>query len=398
MVDQRSEFLSEWRWSGLTKAALCRVFGISRQTGYKWARRAKLERSIAEHSRRPKRSPNRTPGKLVRLILSKRKQYPRWGPIALRELLKRDWPQTKWPATSTIGDILKRHGMVKPRRFRKRVPPRTNPFSSCREPNDVWCVDFKGQFAMGNGHTCYPLTVMDAASRFLLACTGFHEPSFANVKRVFDELFLRYGLPKAIRSDNGEPFASAGAVGGLTQLAAWWVRLGIRLERIDPGKPQQNGRHERMHLTLKQATCLPPRRSMGWQQRAFDRFRAEYNEIRPHQSLGLKTPASLYKASARALPEQLPTLQYPFADIHRVRSDGTIRIGLRNQFISSTLVGEMVGVYAISDRFCEVRYADLLLGCIDFRNGNGNPRKNLVRPRPPHGGKRSTKLSAMSPV
>lgn len=397
-MDQRNEFIGEWHWSGLSKTALCRAYGISRQTGYKWVKRARVEKSAAEHSRRPKRSPNRTPTKLVRLILSKRKQYPRWGPIALRELLKRDWPQHKWPAASTIGDILKRHGMVKPRRFRKRAPPRTQPFSNCREPNDVWCVDFKGQFAMGNRRVCYPLTVMDAASRFLLACVGFHEPTFANVKAVFERLFREYGLPKAIRSDNGEPFASASAVAGLTQLSAWWARLGIRLERIDPGKPQQNGRHERMHLTLKQATCMPPRRSMGWQQRAFDWFRREYNQVRPHQSLELRTPSSLYKRSARVLPEQLPTLQYPFADLHRVRSDGTIRVGLRNQFISTTLVGEVVGVYSIDDRFSEVRYADLFLGCIDFRNQNNNPRVNLVRPRPPHAGLRPTKMSAMSPV
>lgn len=327
-----------------------------------------------------------------------RKQFPLWGPVPLRKRLQTLWPQINWPATSTIGDILNRHGLVKRRRVRQRVAPRTRPFSKCREPNDVWCVDFKGQFKLGDGSTCYPLTVMDGASRYLLACVAFHHPTLENVRAVFVELFKKYGLPKAIRSDNGEPFASTSTAAGLTQLSAWWARLGITLERIDPGKPQQNGRHERMHLTLKQATCSPPRHSLGWQQRAFDKFRTHYNEVRPHQALDLETPARMYVPSTRRYIGQLPELEYPMADVHRIRPDGSIAFNNRRQFVSTSLAGELIGLYSIDDRYVEVQYAGLVLGLIDTRNNNNNPRSGLVRPRPEHAGRRSSRVSTMYPV
>ena len=379
-MSQRNQFLVEWTWNKTTRTALCAVFGISRQTGYKWARRFREDRSTEEKSRRPRSHPRTTPRKLEKVILSQKRQFPRWGPVPIRQRLVTLWPRVQWPAVSTIGAIFKRHGLVKPRRTRRRVAPRTRPFRACREANDVWCVDFKGQFKTRDGRLCYPLTVMDAASRYLLACTAFHEPTAENVRNVFVALFERYGLPKAIRSDNGQPFASVSAAAGLTRLSAWWARLGIRLERIDPGKPQQNGRHERMHLTLKQATCSPPRATLGWQQRAFDLFRTEYNDVRPHQALDLATPGSLYTRSPRRYPTTLPELQYPFADVHRVAPDGTIKLNLRRQFISHSLAGELVGLYVIDDRYIEVVYADVILGLIDMRNGNANPRSNLIRP------------------
>ena len=338
-MDQRSKFISALHCNDASFTAICEVFGISRETGYKWKRRWKDERSVSEKSRRPKRHPGTTSMKLVKLILSQRKQFPRWGPVPIRKRLTTHWPHLDWPAVSTIGAILKRHGMVRPRRKRLRVAARTRPFSKCREPNDVWCVDFKGQFKMGDGKLCYPLTVMDAASRYVLACVALHHPTFESVKAIFVELFKKLGLPKAIRSDNGEPFASTSTAAGLSKLSAWWVRLGIRLERIDPGKPQQNGRHERMHLTLKEATCMPPRHSLGRQQRAFDRFLVHYNEVRPHQALELETPSSLYVPSPRRYPDALPDLTYTLAEIHRVRVDGTIAFGLRRQFISTSLAG-----------------------------------------------------------
>jgi transposase InsO family protein len=397
-MDQRSKFIDAWANHRTSFAALCELFEISRQTGYKWRRRWQRERSLSEKSRRPKRHPDATPPKLVRIILSQRRQFPRWGPVPIRKRLTVYWPHLDWPAVSTIGAILKRNGMVKPRRRRQRVAPRTRPFSKCREPNDVWCVDFKGQFSMGDGKLCYPLTVMDAASRFLLACVGFHHPTYENVRAVFVELFKKHGLPKAIRSDNGEPFASTSTAAGITQLSAWWARLGIRLERIDPGKPQQNGRHERMHLTLKEACCSPPRRSLGWQQRAFDSFREHYNNVRPHQALELETPGSLYKSSSRAYPASLPALEYPMAEVHRVRTDGTIKFNLRRQFISTSLVGELVGLHYIDERYVRVVFAELVLGLIDTRNNNANPRYGLIRPQPEHRGRRPTKVSAMYPV
>lgn len=393
-MDQRREFLVDWISHQMTRTALCAVYGITRETGYKWARRAKKEHSIEEHSRRPHHSPNATATKLVKIILSQKRQFPLWGPVPIRKRLVTYWPQYRWPVVSTIGAILKRNGMVRPRKKRLRVAPRTQPFSTCREANDIWCVDFKGQFPMGNGRMCYPLTVMDAASRYLLACVGFHKPTLQNVRDVFVELFERYGLPKAIRSDNGEPFASVSAAAGLTQLSAWWLRLGVAIERIDPGKPQQNGRHERMHLTLKQATCSPPRGSLGWQQRAFDKFRVEYNEVRPHQALELATPASVYAHSKRPYPDKLAPLHYPFCDVHRVRPDGTIKFGQRKQFISTSLKGELIGIQALSDAYAQVHFANIVLGIIDTKNS----KMGLIRPKLTKPQQRSTRLSAMSPV
>lgn len=393
-MEQRDQFLIAWWSHEASRSALCELFGISRTTGYKWARRAKKERSTEEKSRRPHTSPNATPAKLVKLILSQRRQFPLWGPVPIRKRLQTLWPHYDWPAASTIGAVLKRHGMVTARRRRFRAPPRTRPFAACREPNDVWCVDFKGHFPMSDGRICYPLTVMDAASRYLLACVGFHSPTLENVRRVFVELFTKYGMPKAIRSDNGEPFASVSAAAGLTQLSAWWARLGITLERIDPGKPQQNGRHERMHRTLKQATCSPPRASLGWQQRAFDRFRTHYNEVRPHQSLELETPATLYRGSPRSYPSTLPQLHYPFCDVHRVRPDGTIRLRNRRQFISTSLAGEAIGVQTLDERYLEVSFAGIVLGIVDVLRAE----YGLIRPKPDLRKQRSTRVSAMSPV
>jgi transposase InsO family protein len=387
-MQQREQFLVAWISHQIARTVLCLLFGISRQTGYKWVKRYKEDRSLEERSRRPKTSPTATPLKFVKLILSQRRQFPLWGAVPIRKRLTMHWPQHQWPAASTIGAILKRHGMVRARRRRYRAVSRTRPFSACREPNDIWCVDFKGQFATSDGRTCYPLTVMDAASRYLLACVGFHEPTAANVQGVFVELFRKFGLPKAIRSDNGEPFASVSRAAGLTRLSAWWARLGIKLERIDPGKPQQNGRHERMHLTLKQATCSPPRSTLGWQQRAFDRFRREYNEVRPHQSLKLETPASLYRSSARRYPEILPELHYPFCDVHLVRPDGTILFNKRKQLVTTSLAGEFIGLQSLDDRYVQVFYANVMLGFIDAQRAE----YGLVRPKIHRRKQQATKL------
>jgi transposase InsO family protein len=395
-MDQRRRFVLEWRSGTVSKTALCQLFGISRQTGYKWARRFKRTMrwsAIEEQSRRPRRSPTATPTKLVKLILSQRRQFPTWGPVPIRKRLQTNWPQHKWPSASTIGAILKRNGMVPDRRRRHRVGPGSRPFAACREPNDLWCIDFKGHFVMGDGRICYPLTVMDGASRYLLACVGFHAPTLDNVRPVVAQLFKAHGLPKAIRSDNGEPFASVTSAAGLSQLSVWWTKLGIRVERIDPGKPQQNSRHERMHLTLKIDTCSPPRRSLGWQQRAFDRFRRIYNELRPHQALALETPASLYVPSPRRMPEDLPLLHYPFSDVHRIRPDGTIRWRRRKLFISTTLAGELIGLNTLDSRYVQVAFANILLGILD----TFQPELGLIRPKHDRR-ERSTRVSAMSPV
>ncbi len=397
-MDQKRQFVLEWRSHTVSRAALCRLFGISRQTGYKWVRR--FERTLRweeleEHSRRPHRHPRTTPRLLVQRIVDERRRLPLWGPIPLRKRLQTKWPQIAWPAASTIGAIVKREGLLVFRARRRRgTPPRRHPFATCREPNDVWCIDFKGHFALQDGRRCYPLTVMDAATRYLLACVGFLSPDYPHVRRTVAALFRTYGLPKAMRSDNGEPFACITAPAGLTPLSAWWAKLGIRLERIEPGKPQQNGRHERMHLTLKRATCSPPKRSLQAQQRAFDRFRRLYNEERPHQALALATPASLYRPSPRFLPPRVPTPTYPFADTYLVNAAGAIRWRARTFFISTALAGECIGIYPLNHRYEEVSFANVLLGLIDTQSH----KSCLICPKTKRSEKPTSRVSAMSPV
>ena len=395
-MDQRLQFVLERRSGTMSMAALCRAFGISRQTGYKWIKRFSPRlgaASLQELSRRPHASPAATPPDIVRKILSRRHQFPHWGPRKLLELLKLQWRDVRWPSASTVGEILKRRGLVAPRPHRNRLHPRTRPFAQCRAPNDVWCVDFKGHFRTGDRVTCYPLTVMDAASRFLLACVALPAPEGQSVRRAFVQLFRQHGLPKAIRCDNGEPFTAARAPAGISQLSAWWLKLGIRVERIDPGKPQQNGRHERMHLTLKIETASPPRGSLTLQQKAFDRFRDRYNFVRPHQALGFKPPAAFYRRSQRELPSPTPRFDYPFADRYLVAADGCIRWGHARFFISSSLAGEIVGIHYLDKRYAEVAFGPISLGLIDC----AQLHRGLLRPRV-DGRKQRFRLSTMSPV
>src|SRR5688572_7756551 len=292
-MTERTKFVLEWyrRWDEgegrVNIAALCRAFGISRETGYVWVRRFRdgghQVASLAERSRRPKTNPRQVDAAMEDGIVRLKKQYPYWGPRKLKAWLEQRRPEYLFPAASTIGEVLKRNGLVRKRRKRQKTPPHTSPFAACGRPNDTWCVDFKGNFRVGDGSRCFPLTIMDAHSRFLLRCEGLEAANYKAVRPVFESAFEEFGLPEVIRSDNGSPFATKGA-GGLSELSAWWVRLGIRPERIEPGKPQQNGRHERMHLTLKKETALPPRASMLAQQRRFDAFRREYNDERPHEA------------------------------------------------------------------------------------------------------------------
>jgi putative transposase len=390
-MQQRLQFVIEHRSGTISMAALCRVFGISRQTGYKWLDRFSLRRgeaSLEELSRRPHHSPTATLALQVGRIISRRKQFPNWGARKILWLLRLQWPKVRWPSPSTVTAILKRHGLVRARKRRLRLAPRTQPFSGCIEPNDTWCVDFKGQFHTGDGAVVYPLTVMDAASRFLLACTALRAPESAPTRLLFEELFRKHGMPKAIRCDNGEPFVAARAPAGLSRLSAWWVKLGIDIERIDPGEPQQNGRHERMHLTLKIETALPPKATFAAQAIAFDRFRRIYNQVRPHESLSMRTPASLYRLSPRPFPASVPRPQYPFADLHRVDRAGHIRWGDHKFFISSSLAGETVGIYALDQRYAEIHFGPLLLGLLDTEQ----PVRGLIRMKT----RRKREVSAMS--
>jgi len=382
-MTERARFVLEWhrRWrkreGRVNVAELCRMFGISTPCAYRWINRFrdggfKVE-ALHERSRRPKFSPTAISEHMQDVLVAARKRHPTWGPRKLRAWLADRYPQTHSPAASTIGDILSRRGLTAPRkRRRRRVPPHTQPFADATAPNSVWCIDFKGQFRTGDGELCYPLTITDAFSRFVLRCEIVDDPNGPAVQSVLDAAFREYGLPGAIRSDNGPPFASRGA-GGLTALAVWLVRLGIRVERIQPGKPQQNGRHERMHLTLKRDTASPPAASRRAQQRRFDLWRREFNIERPHEALANKPPASLYVPSARPYPRPFRRFSVGFGGREcRVERDGTIRVDRRRVFISTALSGEYVQVEPFDQDSFTVRFGPVALGNLDADNpGSG---------------------------
>lgn len=286
-------------------AALCRRFGISRKTGYKWLERygAEGEAGLVERSRAVHHHPNQTPHAMQEAIIALRQAW-RWGPKKIAVALARDWPLALIPAVSTIGDILAHTGLVLPRRYRRHCSPSAQPLAHAVTSNVVWCADFKGWFCTGDGSRVDPLTVTDACSRYLLGCQGMRgKTDTVHVLAVFETLFRRYGLPERIRTANGAPFASTG-LAGLSRLSVWWMRLGIVPERIQPGTPSENGRHERFHLTLKQETATPPARTPKKQQEAFDRFHTVYNEERPHEALGQVPPATVYTPSPRSYPER----------------------------------------------------------------------------------------------
>ena len=298
--EERRRFVTTCRHSDEPFVAICERFGISRQKGYKWLARFEeggLE-ALVDRSRRPHSNSRAVPAAVVELIVELRKRRPRWGPRKLVAVLERDYPRVEFPVASTVGSLLLARGMVVKRRRRAPSVGYGPKLSSFDAPNSVWCGDFKGQFLVGRRY-CHPLTLSDGYSRFLLRCRGLKQTLHAPVQKVFDDAFREFGLPDVIRTDNGPPFASV-TVGGLSRLAVWWIQLGIRPERIMPGHPEQNGRHERMHRTLKAETARPAASSFAAQQRAFDSFSHEYNHERPHEALGQVPPATLYRPSSDA--------------------------------------------------------------------------------------------------
>ena len=354
-LKQRVKFVLEWErmWKETegrpNVAALCRAFAISRECGYKWIERFQAAdhdvAAVVERSRRPLRSPTQVSPEMEDLLVRARKLRPHWGPHKLRAWLQQRSEHRELPAASTIGAVLKRNGLSRLRRRRQRTPPQTRPLADCDRANAVWCVDFKGQFRTGDGVTVYPLTLMDAYSRYLLRCEGLLRPDGMGVWEVFEGAFEEYGLPDAIRSDNGSPFASKGG-GGLSKLSVWWIKLGIRPERIEPGHPEQNGRHERMHLTLKQETASPSRATV----------------------LAQQTPASLYVASARRLPKKLPRLEPDFClEVRAIDALGRFQWGRSKVMVNVALRGELVGISPIGEHHWEVRYGPVLLGILDGR-------------------------------
>jgi putative transposase len=364
-------------------ATLCQEFGISRVTGHKMIERYKesgLE-AFTDRSRRPFRQANRLPFQVEQLIVNLKKEFPTWGAPKLRERIHTHYPQLALPAKSTVHAVLDRHGLVKKKRVRHHPKLNGTALSDLKEPNALWCVDYKGEFMLGNKQYCYPLTVTDYASRFLICCEGLESTREAQAFTVFEQLFKEYGLPGAIRSDNGVPFACANALYGLSSLSVWWLRLGIGIERIKPGNPQQNGRHERMHLTLKQATTKPPAKTLLQQQDKFEDFIYEYNYERPHQALEMKTPSALYQPSTRKYAG-LPDVSYPFHDkTVTVTNCGRICHEGKKIHLSTVFAGHDVGLRQVEDDVWLVSFMDYDMAYFDMESNRVQALDNPFGPK-----------------
>lgn len=368
---QRGEFVADWRRGVWSMTELCARYAVARKTGYKWIARyeAAGQSGLQERSRCPHTRPTAVAPAQVAAIVALRRQHPRWGPRKLRALLQRYDPSVAWPARSTVAKILRREGLVSaPRRRVRRAPAPRRARLVAAAPNDIWSVDFKGQFKTGDGVYCYPLTVMDRFSRFALECYGLPAPTAADTRRRFLRLFQTYGIPAVVRSDNGTPFASTG-LAGLSRLAVWWLRLGIRLDRITPGHPQENGSHERFHRTLKAETACPPAKTPRQQQARFDAHRREYNDDRPHEALNDEPPSAYYRPSTRALPARLEPATYPaHYEVRRVGSNGCVAWHCAAVFLTSALEGEDVGFEPIDDGVWMLHLGDAPFGRFDERS------------------------------
>lgn len=370
-MEQRVRFIGDFESCRYTMSELCRLYGISRKTGYKWADRFSQEGidGLKDRSRAPRDCPHRTDSRCVEALLEQRRRHPRWGPRKLLVCLRRKHPDWPWPAPSTAGDILKRHGLVKPRRRRRRRPSAARPVVFAEHPNDLWTADFKGEFRTGDRQLCYPLTVMDHASRYLLECRSQETTSIRQSQSAFVVLFREFGLPRRILTDNGPPFGAALSPRRLSRMAIWWIKLGIEPVRIQPGHPEQNGAHERFHRTLKAETARPPAGTLGAQQSRFDGFRREYNEHRPHEALDQQVPTERYEPSPRPYPERIPEVEYPgHYELRRVRQNGQIKWLGEMTFVSEILVGETVGLEEIDEGLWSMYFARVLLGRYDERD------------------------------
>jgi transposase InsO family protein len=377
VMDERLRFVARLL-EGEPMAHVCREFGISRKTGYKLLQRYREDGpvALADRSRRPVRYANQLPGQVESLIVSLKRDKPHWGARKIRELLVRRLAgDTRIPAISTVHATLDRHGLVK-RIGKRRQKAQGTPLSAGTTPNDLWCADFKGEFKMGDGRWCYPLTITDHASRFLLMCEAHESTREMPVIEAFGRLFAERGLPAAIRSDNGVPFASPNGLFNLSKLAVWWLRLGIAIERIRPGCPQQNGRHERMHLTLKQETARPPRANALQQQERFDAFQEEFNAERPHEALAMRCPADIYAPSMR-LYAGLPEVEYPLheRDI-LVTNCGRLCLHRKRVNLSTVLAGQRVGIKEVDEGIWLVSFMTYDLGYIDLEARTLQPLDN----------------------
>jgi len=380
-MSERIKMISDWLTGDYGATELALKYGVSRKSICKWIHRYEAGGwdGLADQSRAPHHHPNAVAPETEQLVLKLKVRWPLWGAPKLRRKLLDILGAEACPAESTVSEILRRAGLSRMAKRRRRAVPSETPFDHCLEANRVWCADFKGWFLTQDGKRCTPLTITDAHSRYLLRCQGLDgSTGWLTVKPLFIEAFREYGMPLAMRTDNGPPFATT-TLGGLSTLSVWWLRLGIGLERIEPGKPQQNGRHERMHRTLKEATAKPPRADLRAQQKAFDEFREEYNQHRPHEGLGQKPPAEFYTRSERQYPERLPEQQgYPDEWQKRlVRQGGRIKWKCREINLTTALWGQQVGFKPVGDGRWAVYFESLELGIFDERKGRIVAAKRL---------------------
>jgi transposase InsO family protein len=380
VLEERTRFVLDHDSEQYTMAELCRTYGIARKTGYQWVKRYEEEglgglpdrRYGAEHH------PNQTDAGIEEQIVQLKYAHPSWGAKKLRGRLWTADKEVVWPSVSTFGEILRRKGLSTPQRKRLRVPLYSQPFQKVEAANQLWCADFKGWFLTGKGERVDPLTMTDAHSRYLLRCQHVEKTDTEHVRAIFAAAFREYGLPETIRTDNGAPFASR-SIAGISRLSIDWMKLGIQPERIKPGHPEQNGRHERMHRTLKAETAKPPSVNRRAQQKAFDRFRQQFNQERPHEALEQKTPASCYQSSPRLYPDRLPQPEYDSnMKPKRVYPDGSFFWKGTQIFISKCLSGEFIGMEPLDDRYWKVNFALFPLARFDSH-------KLILQPMPAGG-------------
>jgi putative transposase len=373
-MDEKLLFIADYKRQVSSFSQLCSQYGISRKTGYKWVERYQVGgfEALEAQSRRRHSHNERIPFAIEQMVIELRQSRGTPGPKKIQIQLLDQLNDEDIPSRTTIYNILKRANLIDSRRRKRRVRPNSGITHSANLPNELWSADYKGQFKLRDGQWCYPLTVMDNASRYLLGCQGLAGTRFEPTKKVFEKLFCEYGLPDRIRTDNGVPFASTG-IGNLSRLSIWWIRLGIVPERIEPGQPQQNGRHERMHRTLKFSLDQPAAENMRKQQKQLDAFRQHYNELRPHESLGQKCPSSYYQTSGKAYPKRLPELEYPtWFMCAKVCSSGIVYRQNMMIYVGNVLKGEVIGMEAVGDGIWDVYFGPVKLGRFDESNAGKN--------------------------
>lgn len=371
-MEQKQEMIEKWKSGLYSKMELSRMLGVSRPTLDKWICRYESQgiAGLEDRSTRPKKSPQRIDDEVAARLLDLKRTETNWGPAKILDWLNKNEPQQSWPAVSTVGDLLARHGLVEKRRKRRRVAGGSaGVVSESLSSGEMMTVDYKGEFRLGNGKYCYPLTICDPVSRYTYAIDGHDGTKFRKAKKSFERVFSEYGFPRWIKSDNGGPFSSP-AIGGISRLSIWWIKLEIEPIRIPKGSPWQNGRHERMHKTLKQETTRPPQKNMKGQQRCFDRFKKSYNEDRPHEALDGDVPSEHLKRSGRPYPSRIPAVEYPYHfEVRKVHPNGQIKLHNQVVFLSEVLVGEYVGLEEVDDDVWSIYFSNFELGRWSLREG-----------------------------